>query len=77
MTSRVAIVIAAASALAIVIYFARSAPSELAVCHELSDRYAAREQATRDSEPKDLAWAHSMEQKLREHASPPSTQKPL
>jgi hypothetical protein len=36
------------------------------VCTELADRRIAREQAARDAEPKDPAWAYPMEQKLRE-----------
>ncbi len=30
----------------------------------------AREQAARDAEPKDLAWAYAMEQKLRQFTMP-------
>lgn len=40
------------------------------ICDELSNRRMAREQATRDAEPKDPAWAYPMEQKLREVVSP-------
>lgn len=41
-----------------------------AICNELSDRRLAREQAARDTEPKDPAWAYPMEQKLREFTTP-------
>ncbi len=40
------------------------------VCWELADRRRAREQAGRDAEPKDPAWAYPMEQKLREFTMP-------
>ena len=40
------------------------------VCSELSDRRLAREQAARDAEPKDPAWAYAMEQQLREFTMP-------
>jgi hypothetical protein len=42
---------------------------QAAECQALSKRGRDREQAARDSELKDPAWAYEMEQKLREYAS--------